>query len=107
MSVLRKQLDEPRPTRLLVPPHNPTAAPRQSKCEGLTDCDAFSALMSSRKANEAWKEADMAGDRSFRPTKAKWWTEMHRSTRTRTFRPLYESFVDLAGRSDLLFRGHS
>ncbi|KAH9072363.1 DRMBL-domain-containing protein [Lactarius deliciosus] len=26
--------------------------------------------MSSRKANEAWKEADMAGDRSFRPTKA-------------------------------------
>ncbi|KAH9072365.1 DNA repair metallo-beta-lactamase-domain-containing protein [Lactarius deliciosus] len=55
---------------LLVPPHNPTAAPRQSKCEGLADCDAFSDLMSSRKANEAWKEADMAGDRSFHPTKS-------------------------------------
>ncbi|KAH9024591.1 DNA repair metallo-beta-lactamase-domain-containing protein [Lactarius hengduanensis] len=54
----------------LVSPHNPSTAPPQSKCEEPADCNAFSVLMSSRKENEAWKEADMAGDRSFRPTKA-------------------------------------
>ena len=41
-----------------------------SKCEELADANAFSVLMSSRKANDAWEEAEMADDRSFRPTKA-------------------------------------
>ncbi|KAH9004461.1 hypothetical protein EDB86DRAFT_2883313 [Lactarius hatsudake] len=110
---------------LLVPSHNPTAASRQFKCEGLADCDAYSDLMSSRKANETWKEADMDGDRSFPPNKSEWWkciVPQGRRRRcfllwcdpwcdvvllnTRTFRPLYEPFVDLASRSDLSLRGH-
>ncbi|TFY81190.1 hypothetical protein EWM64_g2826 [Hericium alpestre] len=33
------------------------------------DANAFSVLMSSHKENEAWKEASIAEDRSFRPTK--------------------------------------
>ncbi|KAF8262628.1 DNA repair metallo-beta-lactamase-domain-containing protein [Lactarius quietus] len=49
---------------------NTSTPPRQLKCEDLTDGNAFSVLMSSRKANEAWEEAEMADDRSFRPTKA-------------------------------------
>jgi len=48
----------------LVSPHNSTTPPRQSKWEELADCNAFSVLMSSRKAN-----AEMTEDRSFRPTK--------------------------------------
>ncbi|KAN0129821.1 DNA repair metallo-beta-lactamase domain containing protein [Lactarius tabidus] len=51
-------------------PHNSTTTPRRPKCEELTDNNAFSVLMSSRKANEAWEEAEMAEDRSSRPTKA-------------------------------------
>ncbi|KAH9008893.1 DRMBL-domain-containing protein [Lactarius hengduanensis] len=47
-----------------------STAPQQSKCEELADGDAFSVLVSSRKANEAWKEAETVGDRSFCPTKA-------------------------------------
>ena len=47
-------------------PHNSTMPPRQSV---LADCNAFSVLMSSRKANEAWKEAETAEDRRFRTTK--------------------------------------
>ncbi|KAF5383774.1 hypothetical protein D9615_003561 [Tricholomella constricta] len=34
-----------------------------------TDGNAFSVLMSSRKENEAWKEASVAEDRDFRPNK--------------------------------------
>ncbi|KAH9026491.1 DRMBL-domain-containing protein [Lactarius pseudohatsudake] len=37
--------------------------------------------MSSRKANEAWKEAETVGDRSFRPTKAKGGEEQRRFTK--------------------------
>lgn len=32
--------------------------------------DLYSVLMASHKENEAWKEADLAEDRSFRPNKA-------------------------------------
>lgn len=48
-------------------PHNSTTTPRQPKCEELTDSNAFSVLMSSRKANDAWEEAEMDEGR---PTKA-------------------------------------
>jgi DNA cross-link repair 1A protein len=32
--------------------------------------DLYAVLMASHKENEAWKEADLAEDRSFRPTRA-------------------------------------
>jgi hypothetical protein len=62
-----------------LPPHSPTALlsthnspppPAQLKTEESVACDAFSILMSSRKENNAWKEAEAAEDRGFRPTKA-------------------------------------
>jgi len=42
----------------------------KSKCLGLSGNNAFSVLMSSFKENAAWKEADVAEDRTFRPVKA-------------------------------------
>lgn len=59
----------PSPTRPLSPHSSPTP-PAQSKSEGSVGCNAFSILMSSHKENNVWKEAEMAEDRTFRPTKA-------------------------------------
>lgn len=57
----------PKPSILLTPiPPSQSTKPSPKSSSG----NAFSALMSSRKENEAWKEADIAEDRSFRPTKA-------------------------------------
>jgi hypothetical protein len=50
----------------------PSLAPGEQKTEKPPDSTAnlYSVLMSSHKENEAWKEADVAEDRNFRPTKA-------------------------------------
>ncbi|KAF7983348.1 hypothetical protein HWV62_22317 [Athelia sp. TMB] len=45
--------------------HRPTA----STFSPATSSNAFSVLMTSHKENEAWKEASIAEDRTFRPTK--------------------------------------
>ncbi|THU92728.1 DRMBL-domain-containing protein [Dendrothele bispora CBS 962.96] len=51
---------------------HPSVGPSEQKKNKPPDTTAnlFSVLMSSRKENEAWKEADVVEDRSFRPTKA-------------------------------------
>src|SRR6266852_7029924 len=59
----------PSPTPLLSP-HNSPTPPLPSKGKGSVGGNAFSILMSSRKENDAWKEAEAVEDRSFRPTKA-------------------------------------
>jgi hypothetical protein len=43
---------------------------RVSQCKELADSNAFAILMSSRKVNDAWEEAETADDSRFRPTKA-------------------------------------
>jgi len=92
MSVLRKRLDEPCPAprrrfpllqstsrlRLTCLSHQDIQShiddccelPHVSESEELADStgNAFSVLMSSCKANDAWEEAEMADDRSFRPS---------------------------------------
>ncbi|KAH9031316.1 DNA repair metallo-beta-lactamase-domain-containing protein [Lactarius pseudohatsudake] len=111
---------------LLVPPHNPTATPRQSKSEGLTDCDAFSDLMSSRKANRtkhgrkprwlgtaasAQQKRTVGGNAPFYKVMQSMPIAVDAfcygaipGVTSYFLTPLYESFVDLAGRSDLLLR---
>lgn len=44
--------------------------PKSSKAEHDNSDGVFSKLMNSHKENEAWKEATIAEDRNFRPTKA-------------------------------------
>lgn len=44
--------------------------PSTSKLEDVPSTDLYSILMASHKENEAWKEADLAEGRSFRPTRA-------------------------------------
>ena len=58
----------PSPTPPLSPHNSPTPPPHKGK--GPVGDDAFSVLMSSHKENNAWKEAEVVEDRSFRPTKA-------------------------------------
>ncbi|KAI0272307.1 DRMBL-domain-containing protein [Gloeopeniophorella convolvens] len=59
----------PSPSPPLSPRNAPTPPPR-SKGKGSAGSNAFSVLMSSHKENSAWKEAEVAEDRSFRSTKA-------------------------------------
>ncbi|KAH9964754.1 DRMBL-domain-containing protein [Russula compacta] len=51
-------------------PHNSPTPLAPSGDKGSVGGDAFSVLMSSRKENNAWKEAETAEDRNFRATKA-------------------------------------
>lgn len=44
--------------------------PAPSESKGSVCGDAFSVLMSSRKENDVWKEAETVEDRNFRATKA-------------------------------------
>ncbi|EPQ56583.1 hypothetical protein GLOTRDRAFT_128528 [Gloeophyllum trabeum ATCC 11539] len=53
---------------LRTPPNVPSSSKRDKPNPKLSS-DAFSVLMSSYKENEAWKEATIAEDRNFRPTK--------------------------------------
>ncbi|THH29779.1 hypothetical protein EUX98_g4415 [Antrodiella citrinella] len=62
-----------RPLSSLRAPQNPSGQVFTSKDKGKAKAarssDAFSMLMTSHKENEAWKEATIAEDRNFRPTK--------------------------------------
>ncbi|KAF5355291.1 hypothetical protein D9758_006106 [Tetrapyrgos nigripes] len=67
----------PTPQRKSMRPPSPlqrdsSISPSEQKRDKPPDATAnlYSVLMSSHKENEAWKEADVAEDRSFRPTKA-------------------------------------
>ncbi|KDQ61363.1 hypothetical protein JAAARDRAFT_123037 [Jaapia argillacea MUCL 33604] len=57
-----------------IPPPTDAPGPRkQSICtpsQSTSNANAFSILMSSHKENEAWKEASIAEDPSFKPTKS-------------------------------------
>ncbi|KAA1469052.1 DRMBL-domain-containing protein [Dentipellis sp. KUC8613] len=51
------------------PEHNPSSYSNSSANHSPSKTSAFSVLMSSHQENEAWKEATVAEDRNFRPTK--------------------------------------
>ncbi|KAI0686681.1 DNA repair metallo-beta-lactamase-domain-containing protein [Cytidiella melzeri] len=71
-TTLASDSPEPKPLRPLSAPKSPSVAPQKpdAPLQSSKDSGAFSVLMTSYKENEAWKEAAVAEDRNFRPTKA-------------------------------------